>query len=305
MKVSISTCAFGGLDIEDPVNLVEYCAKSKYRHMDLSFNNYQHIEDHIRTFSEVRETAEKLGIDFCMSHAPYRLNPSESEEKFDLQVNAMRKALESASILGIDRMTVHGGFAFCDEREQMFENNVKYFNAILPYAEKYNIALMIENISEEIVKRKFILEDADDLVKLKGMLNNHPLIKYCWDTGHANTKGLDQYSNIIKLGKDLWALHLQDNNGYNDDHMPMLMGTVNFDEVLKALVDVEYSGPFNFEARLFPGGNVWPNFRHKHTEASGAKSLLFDPDERLKLYSLDVMHDIALYALNKYNIEVE
>ena len=304
MKISISTCAFNGL-YKTPIDLVEACYKTKFRHIDLSFTNFIDDENFIENVKACADKAKEYDIDFPMAHAPYKFNPNVDDENFEKQINHMKLAFEACSILGIDRMTVHAGFAFSETMEEMMQKNVKYYNAIIPFAEKYNVFIMLENIAEEIYKRKFVIENADNILELKKMLNDHPMIKVCWDTGHANVKSLDQYDNIIKFKGNLMGLHLQDNNGYNDDHMPILMGTVNFDEVIKALLDIDYDGPFNMETQLFNPGNEWPNYRHKITEQSGAQPILFDPDEELRYLSLDIMYKLAEYALKKYNIQVE
>ena len=304
MKISLSSCGFSGL-YKNPKELIETCSKTKFKYIDFSFSDCIESEDFVREINECADTAEKLGIGFTMAHAPYKYNPHASQEHFDKQLEQMEKAFYGCNILGIDRMTVHSGFSYSKKREEMMQKNVKYYNAILPFAEKYNVKIMVENIAEEIYKRVFVIETAENILELKAMLNNHPLIKACWDTGHANTKALDQYDNITKLKGELCGLHLQDNNGYNDDHMPLLMGTVNFDEVMKGLIDVGYDGPFNMETKLFNQGNAWPNFRRGFTENSQAENLLFNPDRELKFYSIDIMYNVAAYILKKYNIGIE
>ena len=303
MKISLSSCGFSGL-YNSPKELVEVCSKTKFRYIDFSFSNLVESENFIKEISECGDTAKKLGIGFTMAHAPYKYNPHTNQDYFDKQIEQMKNAFEGCSILGIDRMTVHSGFSCSKTREEMMQKNIKYYNAILPLAEKYNVKIMIENIAEEIYRRVFVIETAENILELKEMLGNHPLIKACWDTGHANTKGLDQYNNIAKLKGELCGLHLQDNNGYNDDHMPLLMGTVNFDEVMKGLIDIGYDGPFNMETKLFNSGKAWPNFRRGFSENSQAQSLLFDPDAELNFYSIDIMYNIAEYILKKYNIGV-
>jgi sugar phosphate isomerase/epimerase len=306
MKISVSTSAFGGL-ANTAKGYIEACGRSKFRHMDFSLDNIFRNENESieKAIAEVAEAASLNGVDFTMAHAPYKFNPCIDQETFDAQVNDMRKALDACGMLGIDRVTVHSGFGYSENREEMMEKNIRYYNTILPFAEKNNVMLMIENISEEIYRRPFVIETADNILELKSKLNDHPLIKACWDTGHANTKALDQYDNIKKLDGMLMGVHLQDNNGINDDHMPLLMGTVNYDEVIKGLLDIGYDGPFNMEVHLFNAGNAWPNYRRKFTEQSGAKALLFDPDDELKYMGLDLIYDVAAYILRKYGLEVE
>ncbi len=306
MKLSISKCAFNGLSfVKKPKDYVEACAKSKFRNMDFSFDFVNSDEDYLKSAEEAKETAQKKGIGLTMSHAPFKYNPCANEEFFDLQVEDVRKAMECASLMGIDRMTVHGGATFANNKQDLIQKNVKYYSRLLEYAEKYNVNIMIENISEIIRARPLDIQTADDILQIKKLLNDHPLIKVCWDSGHANTLNLDQYSNITKFKDDLYGLHLHDNYGFNDDHMMPLLGTVNFDEVIKGLKDINYTGPFNFEVHVFNDGKCWPNYRRPFTENSGAESLLFDPDDELRYLGINTMYEIAVYMAKKHQLDIE
>lgn len=304
MKLSVSTCAFNGLS-KTPEGDIEACAKSKFKNMDLSFSFVSQNPDYEKSVENIKSESEKFGIGFTMSHAPFKYNPCCDEEQFNMQVCDVKKAIKSADFLGIDRMTVHAGFAFSQSKQEMMEKNQKYFLQLLEYAEKYNINIMVENISEKIRNRPFDVETADDILWLKELVDDHPLLKACWDTGHANTIALDQYANIKKLKGMLMGVHLQDNNGYNDDHMIPLLGTVNFDEVMKGLNDINYSGPFNFEVHVFNDGKTWPNFRRPFTDASGAESLLFDPDDELRYIGIDALYNVASYIAKKHGIKID
>ena len=60
------------------------------------------------------------------------------------------------------------------------------------------------------------------------------MLHACWDTGHANCEG-SQYDDIITLGKELFAIHYNDNHGAKDEHLIPFLGTLNHDEIINAL----------------------------------------------------------------------
>ncbi len=306
MKISISMSALNALG-NTPQKLVKAFENTGFKHFDYSFCSFSDCDNgkYEKELNEAREQAEKQGADFVMAHAPYQYNPCRSDDEFEAQVADTRKAIYGCSILGIDRITVHAGFGFVENMDKMLEINREYYSRLLPDAEKYGVNLMMENIAEEIYHRTFVVETADTMLILKQMLENHPLLRVCWDTGHANVKNLDQYANIKKLKGELYGLHIQDNNGYHDDHMPPLMGTVNYDEVMKGLLDIGYDGPFNLESHVFNNGKMWPNFRREFTPEYEAQAKLFDPDDTLRLYGAQLMYYLAEYILKKYNIPVE
>ncbi|MBE7091596.1 MAG: sugar phosphate isomerase/epimerase [Clostridiales bacterium] len=302
MKLSVSTCAFNGL-AKEPDGFIYACEKSKFRNMDINLSFVSQNDDYQKDAEKIIEASDKTKVKFTMAHAPFKFNPFFSDEHFNIQVEDVKKAIITADMLGIDRLTVHAGSSLCVDKQDLMHKNKAYYLKLLEYAEKYNIFIMVENISEKIRNRPFDVQTADDILWLKELVNYHPLLKACWDTGHANTLNLDQYSNIKKLEGMLMGIHLQDNNGDNDDHMIPLLGTVNFDEVIKGLKDINYSGPFNFEVHVFNNGNTWPNYRRPFTESSGAEKLLFDPDDELRYLGVETLHKVALYIAKKHDLK--
>ncbi len=63
----------------------------------------------------------------------------------------------------------------------------------------------------------------------------------------------DVAESIYLFGKDIKILHLNDNNGFTDQHLPPFIGMqcgVKWTEVFTALDDVCYDGYYNFELAL-------------------------------------------------------
>ena len=72
----------------------------------------------------------------------------------------------------------------------------------------------------------------------------------CLDIGHAEMKGSDTTAvEMIKaLGDSLQALHIHDNDKLNDSHQIPFSMNINFNEIIKALKEIKYSGYFTLEA---------------------------------------------------------
>lgn len=70
-------------------------------------------------------------------------------------------------------------------------------------------------------------------------------LSFCLDVGHANTMGL--LPEFMELKSRLANLHVHDNNGKFDEHLPIGDGTVDFDLVVRELAD--YGGRFVIESR--------------------------------------------------------
>ena len=71
----------------------------------------------------------------------------------------------------------------------------------------------------------------------------------CWDTGHAHSCYADQYEPLLKLGPRLHCTHINDNlGGPGDHHLIPFSGAVNWESVMKALREINYSGDLILES---------------------------------------------------------
>lgn len=96
---------------------------------------------------------------------------------------------------------------------------------ILKVCDKLNVDLAIENlINREVFDNVF-----NEI--------EHPHLKMCYDCGHNNAFERDRVF-FPKFNNKLVCVHLHDNFGKNDDHMPFnLGGQINMDKVAKDLIN--------------------------------------------------------------------
>ena len=130
---------------------------------------------------------------------------------------------------------------------------------------------------------------------------DHPLLAACWDTGHANIQGVDQYRSIVELGDRLRGLHINDNYGDMDSHVAPFQGTTNIDAVMQGLLDIRYQGYFTFEAsNILRDGAVWPNFRREWRFRNEKVSRLMDVPVSLKRQAVALLYQIGKHVLTEY-----
>ena len=70
------------------------------------------------------------------------------------------------------------------------------------------------------------------------------------DTGHANigSKGADRALDFIKkFGNRIEHIHANDNMGKEDNHLPLGVGTVDFQQVIAALKSIGYDRTVTLE----------------------------------------------------------
>jgi sugar phosphate isomerase/epimerase len=73
-----------------------------------------------------------------------------------------------------------------------------------------------------------------------------PGVRFCLDTGHANMS-CGTLPFIEALAPVLGYVHVTDNRGEHDEHLPYLAGTVDWSATLDALQRREFRGPYVIE----------------------------------------------------------
>jgi len=296
-----STLSFYGDDLHSSLL---HLKKAGFKYVDISFfTRYLSGSPYFTTDNEVlaemyKSELEKLELIPVQSHEPAGNAMGDDGGRFYFKKTPL--AIDLAGKIGIPSVTLHTGSSSVPmSREEYMEKQAELFKRLIPYAEKYGTKLLVENISFKVGGTH--LANADDLNEMLDRID-HPLFGACWDTGHANLCGLDQYAEIKKLGSRLGGLHVHDNYGAftpdpvpgADLHLLPYWGNINFDAVISALIEIDYKGTFNFEV-------VNPVRR------SGAIPFVKDGAEQNKLAmmppELRLQMETYLYAIGKQMLE--
>ncbi len=177
-------------------------------------------QESLRQIKEAIDFGAEMGVSIAVMH-PGELRdadfPKEGQEvKYESVRNSIAQALERAWKLNIDAV-------------------VECAN----YAKQKGMKLTIENlfIPQTLIKtpeqvRKFLSD-----VKL-----NHQNVYSTIDSGHAFRAGLEPAEFIKILGEKVVHLHLNDNNGSCDLHLPLGKGSIDFIPFFHNLLKINYQG---------------------------------------------------------------
>ena len=169
----------------------------------------------------LRAYLDSIGLRCNQAHAPF---PVTSDGSLSLEDPAYRRvvqSLEAAAILGADAIIVHaaGVPAGCSDTE--FDYNVKFYQSLEPYAEKFGIRVAVENLFFRDKKRNCIRGRLGSPFELNAMIKalNSPWFVACVDLGHASITGFEPEEFIRGMdSKILQALHVQDTDYLEDRH---------------------------------------------------------------------------------------
>jgi sugar phosphate isomerase/epimerase len=199
-------------------------------------------------FRELRAYADKCKIPFNQTHPPFPSYIEGNNEYNDKIFKLLIEAIRCSAILGAKYAIIHPNHV----SEGIFEKNMEFYKALLPYAKEYNVVICLENMFGW-KDRAFptACGTSGDFVKYLDYLDSD-YFKACLDIGHAGISGQSAAEMIHTLGHDrLKALHVHDNDNIHDMHTLPFTCNIDWNGITKTLTDINYTGEFTFEADNF------------------------------------------------------
>lgn len=209
----------------------------------------------------VAESLRAGGVRTATFHAPFEdlWSGARDEEARRLAVRRMRQAIALAPLFRPRGIVVHGGYygwIYDFDSDKWFEPARRTFEEVVETAEKEGVDLFLENVFDEA---------PEHLLRLKSAIGSKRL-GFCCDAGHATLfSGLPVHEWVEAFGPDLRELHLHDNRGQRDDHLPLGEGAIHFRGILHAALDGGSSPILTLEPR---------SIEHFHRGLSALRALL-------------------------------
>jgi sugar phosphate isomerase/epimerase len=123
-----------------------------------------------------------------------------------------------------------------EEKRSAFLANLR---TVAQYAAPKDVSFALENTphgyTREPTRLVQLIADVDE-----------PNVGICIDVGHRNIVG-DPVEALRISGKYLITLHLHDNHGEQDEHLPPERGNIDWNGVVETLGEIDYQGVFMHE----------------------------------------------------------
>ena len=187
---------------------------------------------------------KQIGLDngiICnQSHAPFPM-------RMEGIMPFVKRAIECTAEAGGEICVVH------PDNRKSAEENAEMFFELLEFSKDMGIKIATENMWNWDREADQAIPAAcsghEDFCKHIDLVGSDRLVA-CLDIGHAEMRGLDTSAvEMIKaLGPRLQALHLHDNDKWHDSHQIPFSMDIDFDPIVKALKEINYSGYFTLEA---------------------------------------------------------
>ncbi len=224
------------LFVNVPYRMVE---KNLEKAAGLSIGLEIYLDNHLIEeidMGHVKEFSKKLR-DFkipCTVHAPFMdLSPGGYDRSIrKITGDKLKKSAEVGNTLEARACVCHPGYdkwRFDGNEQLWLDGSIQTWSEVLGVADK-SLPIIVENIFEETPATLIALLDN---FKEKNLW-------FCFDSGHFNLfskVSLDDW--LVPLKKRIREMHLHDNNGTFDDHLPIGSGSFPFRELKNFLGQIE------------------------------------------------------------------
>ena len=300
LKIATTTSDFGGSsgNLANDKAKLDSLHAAGFKYVDLSMYTFTAGCDYMQDdwedkIAELKAYADSLGMTFVQAHS--QGGNALDESQYATLVAYTLRQIEICEKLGIENIVVHPGFKAGYTKQQWFEANKVFFDALLVKATECGVNVLCENSTSKNLGDKYWANSGADMKEFIEYVNN-PYFHACWDTGHGNCEG-PQYDDILALGDELYAIHFNDNLGNGDFHLIPYYGSLDCDIVIKALNNIGYTGYFTFEC---DGGNRTNVCWHGPDDLPILSEN--DPSDLTREQQETLLYEIGEYLLKKYDM---
>ncbi len=238
-------------------DVLAYIRESIAFHKHMGFNALDFpmslIEKYPEKWQEIaetaRETAEKENIRFELCHLPFSVAIAKDESLIPDFCRRMHICIDAAAVLGVDAAALHPNCTTLPETdynsEAEYEKNLRHLSPFAEHAARLGVTLALENmriVRTSVPVRRFG-QSPEELCRIADELG----IGVCWDFGHANICKVKHSDALPYIGKRLKMLHINDNEGNEDSHIPLFIGTTDWKDAMLGLKLSCFNGLLNFE----------------------------------------------------------
>jgi sugar phosphate isomerase/epimerase len=193
---------------------------------------------------QIRRWLAALGLQVCDVHGSAgREKAWGSRHEYErlAGLDLIRNRVHFAAALEADVVIIHLPVQPLDSgSDPEFPDRLRRsIDALLPDLASAGVRLAFENMIR------------DDFPLIGRLLKEYPAdrVGLCYDAGHGNLNP-GSLSALEALKDRLISVHLHDNDGVSDQHLPPFQGTVDWPELARIMAQSSYRKPLSFEVAM-------------------------------------------------------
>lgn len=212
------------------------------------------LDEQLARLRPYKEAAQRHGLRIWQAHAPYptlTLNPQATA-----YVRAANlRCIALCGYLGCGHLVIHPAALDYEDKlpaDVEWAGNIEMYGAMIDQLKAHGVIACLENIYTRYRATAYdgVCCEMDTVNRYLQTLNamaGQRCFGFCLDTGHALLTRNDIRGAVLALGDNLTCVHIHDNDGIGDNHLPPYMGMQSWDRFLFALQDIGFSGCLSFE----------------------------------------------------------
>ncbi len=193
-----------------------------------------------RRVERLQELAASYELKYSI-HAPYADTNLAADDDLirEWVLKRVRASIRFASELDAECLVIHPGWTTATERfmrGRSWELNLRSLHWLMRYAGEYGVELLIENVPNPT---PYLLVSVDDFDLFEEEMN--PSMNIVLDVAHAHLQG-EEFRFINEYGYKIRHVHVSDNFGESDEHLPLGEGNINWKRVIDDLGATGFDG---------------------------------------------------------------
>ena len=253
---AVELCAKAGFDGWD-FTMFDMCRYLWPEDIIVDSNHPLHTNEYLKFARELKNIGLDNGIVCNQSHAPFPVAVPGIR-------SYLKRAIECTAEAGGEICVIHP-----DNNKSPEENAEMYFE-LLPFAKECDVKIATENMWNWNAGDEYscfaACATSESFCRHLEVVNDEFFVA-CLDIGHAEMQGSGSgaVNMIHALGSKLQALHIHDNDRRHDSHQIPFSMNINFEAIVRALKEINYSGWFTLEScdTVFTGVQDMANVARK------------------------------------------
>lgn len=221
---------------KDLLKEIEWIGKNGFDFVDLFLEEDRATPERI-DISKLKQVLRKYGLETVGHTAWYLPIGSPMKALRKAAVQELKRYFPVFNSIGTEYVTIHAnwpGMIFSDREGVKFQ--AETLKELVELAGGFGLKLLYEPIDSV----------RDSLENVSMILKRVPGLYFHLDIGHANLYGRKPEEFIRRFRSKLKHVHLHDNHGNFDAHLPMGCGSIEWEKVLKVLKKY-YNGTITLE----------------------------------------------------------
>lgn len=201
-------------------------------------NGYDAID-----FCNIKSLADEYGIMLNSLHLPFKMHNGRT---YDISapvlcaeaIEGHKRLIERGTEIGVKIFVLHPNRGTpTAERDVCMEICKQSLSELVEYADEHGAVIALENMTHDCL--------GNTIAEFEELVLSNPKTGVCFDTNHLLHESPREF--IRRVGKRIVTMHVSDCNLEVEQHKMPGEEKVNFHEILEALGEVGYTGPWLYE----------------------------------------------------------